>query len=315
MNASSPAARHAPHRLEHRPERRPARQRGMAVIAALVVVAAAAIAAAAILEDQALLVDTLTVERDRTDAKWILRGGLDWSRAILLDDARRNAVTRKNAVWAQPIAGLEIATPDGMRKAYFSGQIEDEQGKYNIRRLAEQGAVQPREVAVLRRLLASLGMQESLAWAVAGRVAGAQGGPGRPRTLPGLRTLDDLAGLEGMSPGAAAALSGYLTVLPQKTPINVNTASAEVLSAGIPGLDLGQARDLAGQRDRGQWFRDGADFYQRMGKAGAANGHPVGVRSEWFKVTGQVVIHDTPVAMQALLHRQGDDPPVIQWLE
>lgn len=296
------------------PERHAGSQRGMAVIAALVVVAAAAITAAAILERQALLVDTLTVERDRTDAQWILRGGLDWSRIILLNDARRNAVTRNSAVWAQPIVGLEISTPDGMRKAYFSGQIEDEQGKYNIWRLAQQGVVRPRELAVLRRLLAALGLQESLAQTVASRVADSQGGPGRRQARPGLRTPGELAGLEGISPDVAATLSGYLTVLPQETPINVNTASAEVLSAGIPGLDLARARDLAGQRDRGQWFNDGADFYQRLGKPGAAHGVPISVRSEWFKVTGQVSIHDTPITMQALLYRQGDEPPAIQWL-
>jgi len=310
MNAPLPTARHA----RPCPTRRPGSQRGMAVIGALVVVAAAAIVAAAILERQALLVDTLTVERDRTDAEWILRGGLDWSRVILLNDARRNAVTRKNAVWAQPIVGLEIATPDGMRTAYFSGQIEDEQGKYNIWRLAEQGVVRPRELAVLRHLLATLGMQASLARAVADRVAESQGGPGHPQAAPGLRTLADLAGLDGMSAEIMATLSGYLTVLPQKTPINVNTASAEVLSAGLPGLELAHARELAGQRDRGQWFNSGDDFFRRLGKPAAPGGHPISVRSEWFRVTGQVSIHDTPVTMQALLHRQGDDPPAIRWL-
>ncbi|MBO9355425.1 general secretion pathway protein GspK [Bordetella petrii] len=309
MTAPLPAL-HSPSR---RPGRAPGAQRGMAVIAALVVVAAAAIAAAAILERQALLVDTLTIERDRTDAQWILRGGLDWSRIILLNDARRNAVTRNSAVWAQPIVGLEVSTADGQRKAYFSGQIEDEQGKYNIWRLADQGVVRPRELAVLRNLLAALGLQESLARTVAIRVADSQGGPGHRQTMPGLRSPGDLAGLEGISPDIAATLSGYLTVLPQKTPINVNTASAEVLSAGIPGLDLARARDLVGQRDRGQWFNDGADFYQRLGEPGTAHGIPISVRSEWFKVTGQVSIHDTPVTMQALLYRQGDEPPVIQW--
>jgi len=308
------ASLHTARRPSPGPGRRPGSQRGMAVIAALVVVAAAAIAAAALLERQALLVDTLTIERDRTDAQWILRGGLDWSRIILLNDARRNAVTRKNAVWAQPIAGLEISTPDGMRKAYFSGQIEDEQGKYNIRRLAEQGVVRPRELAVLRNILAALGMQESLAQAVAGRVADSQGGPGHEQAVPGLRTLGDLAGLEGMSPEIAATLSGYLTVLPQNTAINVNTASAEVLSAGIPGLDLAHARDLASQRDGGQWFNSGDDFFRRLGKPAVPGGHPVSVRSEWFRVTGQVSIHGTPLTMQALLHRRGDDPPAIQWL-
>src|SRR5690606_32438199 len=118
------------------------RQQGMAVIAALVVVAAAAVATAAIVQRQSVLADTLSGERDRVQAKWLLRGALDWARVILLNDARRNAVTLKDAIWAQPIVGLEIRPPGDPRTAYFSGQIEDEQSKYNILRLAVDGHVE-----------------------------------------------------------------------------------------------------------------------------------------------------------------------------
>jgi general secretion pathway protein K len=287
----------------------------MAVIAALVVVAAASVATAAIMERQALLADTLVGERDRTQAKWLLRGGLDWSRIILLNDERRNALTLKGAVWAQPIVGLEVSTPDNKRKAYFSGQIEDEQSKYNIWGLAVKGVVQPKELAALDSLLAGLGIPASLAAAIAQRVADSQAGPHAGQAAPGLRTMGDLLGIAGMSPGIAATLSAYLTVLPQKTTVNVNTASAEVLSARIPGLDIDQARDLAAQRDRGQWFNTRADFFNRLGNPNIAPGNQIGVSSEWFKVTGQVILDDTAVEMQALLHREDSGPPVIRWVK
>lgn len=290
------------------------RQQGMAVIGALVVVAVASVTAAAIVERQSLLAETLSGERDRTQAKWLLRGGLDWARIILHSDARNNSVTLKDAIWAQPISGLEISAPGQTRKAYFSGQIEDEQGKYNLWQLAGQGAVRPAELAILERLLAVLGMPSSLASAMAQRVADSQPGRSSPQA-PGLRIMGDLLGIEGMTLDRAATLSGYVTILPQKTPVNINTASAEVLSAIVPGLDLSRARNMTDQRDRGEWFRNRGDFINRLGDTDLKPTSEIGVNSDWFKVSGEVRLDHAAAGMQALLHRQGDRPPLIRWIE
>ncbi|AEC19680.1 general secretion pathway protein K [Pusillimonas sp. T7-7] len=289
------------------------RQGGMAIIGALVVVAAASIATAAIIERQALLADTLAGERDRVQAKWLLRGGLDWSRVILFNDARRNSVTRKGAIWSQPIVGLEVSTPGQARKAYFSGQIEDEQGKFNIADLAENGMLRPQELAVLETLLAGLNLPISLAEAIARRVAEAQTGHDGAQAAPSLRTLGDLLHIDDMTPEIITILSAYVTILPEQTTINANTASAEVLSASVPGLQLAEARDLVDQRDRGQWFNSRADFFNRLGKPTIKPGNQIGVNSEWFKVTGQVTLGESVAGMQALLHRHGGQPPSISW--
>src|SRR5690606_32049165 len=131
----------------------------------------------------------LSGERDRVQAKWLLRGALDWARVILLNDARRNAVTLKDAIWAQPIVGLEIRPPGDPRTAYFSGQIEDEQSKYNILRLAVDGHVEAREVSALQTLFERLGLSDALAHDIAQRVAASQPDPAAGQSAPGLRTL------------------------------------------------------------------------------------------------------------------------------
>src|SRR3546814_11125723 len=59
------------------------RQRGMAVIAALLVVVAASALTTSIIERQGLLTGILISEGDRSQAIWTLRGGLDWSRVVL----------------------------------------------------------------------------------------------------------------------------------------------------------------------------------------------------------------------------------------
>ncbi|MFA7668032.1 MAG: type II secretion system minor pseudopilin GspK [Burkholderiaceae bacterium] len=287
----------------------------MAIIGALVVVAAASVATANIMERQTLLADTLAGERDRVQAKWLLRSGLDWSRIILWNDARSNAVTLKDAIWAQPIEGLEIRAPGSTRQAYFSGLIEDEQGKYDIGRLAVNGTVTASELASLRQLLASLGLPDWLAPAIAARVASAQTGPQSEATAPGLRTVRDLLSIEGMTLETVTVVSEYLTVLPYKSPLNINTASAEVLSASIPQLDLAQARSLVEQRNRGQWFNSRGDFLNRLSDPKVAVDIQVDVRSEWFKVTGEVMLDHATASMQALLQRQGSTLPAVQWIE
>lgn len=291
------------------------RQEGMAIIAALVVVAAAAVVTAAIMERHALLADTLAGERDRSQARWLLRGGLDWARVILSNDARRNAITVKDAIWGRPIVDLEISPPGDARKAYFSGQIIDEQSKYNIWGLAANGVVLPQEVAVLQRLFEQLNLPASLATDISLRVAAGQPSPATGAVAPGLRTLNGLLALSDMSPDILTTLSAYLTIIPQKTAINVNTASAEVLSASVPGLDLAQARAMTEQRDRGQWFNSSADFFNRLGGRRNLSGDRISVDSEWFKVTGEVTLGRVASRMQALLQRRGDEPPFIRWIE
>src|SRR5690606_16840925 len=69
-------------------------QRGVAIIAALLVVIAAAAMATALIERQGVLAAELTMQRDRAQAGWALRGALDWSRAVLRMDAERSATTR-----------------------------------------------------------------------------------------------------------------------------------------------------------------------------------------------------------------------------
>lgn len=291
------------------------RQKGMAVIGALMVVAAASVATAAIMERQSLMADTLAGERDRVQAKWLLRGGLDWARVILVSDARNNAVTLRDAIWAQPIAGLEIRTPDGNRSAQFSGVIEDEQGKYNLQRLGVNGVVQGKELAALQNLLARLGIPSRLAAPIATRVAASQISQQAEATAPALRSAHDLLGIDGMDLQTVAILSDYVTVLPRHTGINVNTASAEVLSAVIPALSLDQARALTDERTRGQWFNSRGDFVNRLGDAEMVAGITLEVRSDWFKVSGEVVLEHARVGMRALLHRSGDAVPAVRWIE
>ncbi|MCO7638532.1 type II secretion system minor pseudopilin GspK [Pseudomonas sp. S 311-6] len=291
------------------------RQRGMAVISALIVVAAAAIAATAILERQAYLARTLASERDRAQADWLLRGGLDWSRVILRWDARRNAITRPDSAWARPITGLEISEPDDPRTALFSGRAEDEQSKYNLNNLAAQGIIKPDELMSLERLLNYLRVPTHLASSIAQRVADSQPTENRRASAPGLRTINDLRGIDDIDATTVDLLRPYLTVLPATTAINANTASAEVLSAAISGLSLADARALVVQRDRGQWFNNSGDFVNRLPNRELDVGNRITANSNWFRVAGEVSLDNAVVGMEALLNRADRNSPTVVWIK
>ncbi len=290
------------------------RQRGMAVIAALLVVVAASALTTSIIERQGLLADILISEGDRSQAAWTLQGGLDWSRVVLQMDADNSPSTRLDGIWARPVIGLPVGPASAPERVLLSGQIEDEQGKYNLRNLAESARINPKEVLALERLLGWLGVDSSLAIAMAQRVADAQfGQEGGPRAV-GLRGIDDLRVLHGITPQIVDALQPYVTILPAATTVNANTATAEVLGAVVDELGLAGARDLVIQRDKGVWFANRADFANRIPGMKPDVGKRISVNSDWFRVTGEVTLGDTMVGLRALLHRSDNGLSSVRWI-
>ncbi len=290
-------------------------QNGMAVIAALLVVIAAAVVTTRIIEEQGLLARTLASERERAQAEWMLRSGMDWSRAILRFDARTNATTRLDGIWAQPIVNLPVGPSSNPEQALFTGQVEDEQGKLNLRNLAQDGNIQLPALQELARLFQSMRIPPEVADNVALRVAAAQYGPDTEPSAPGLQFVSDLAGVPGMTPQALALAGPFLTVLPSATQVNVNTASAEVLAAVVPGMDIARAREVTLERDRGVWFNNVGDFINRLQLTGDEVSQRLAVQSHWFRVSGEIAGDQTLVAMQGLLHREGQEAaPSVRWI-
>lgn len=290
------------------------REQGMAVVAALVVVVAASVIAASMINFQNVLAHSLMNERAHAQSKFLVRGGVDWARVILHADGKKNAITRLDSAWAQPIIGLEIGTLENKSHAKFSGRIEDEQGKYNLRNLMGDGEVSSLELDTLANLLGSLDIPRGLEHSIVGRIVESHVTERTGRSALGLRSIADLRELEGMTDDTIATLERHLSVLPTPTAVNVNTASAAVLSAISPGLTLSAANELIAERERGLWFKDRADFISRTGSHSGLPSERITVRSDWFLVYGEVVVSDTVTGIRALLHRRGNQLPVIRWM-
>ena len=109
----------------------------------------------------------------------------------------------------------------------------------------------------------------------------------------------------GLSPGTVAALQAHISVLPQATPVNLNTASAEVLSAMLPGLDLASARQAVSQRQRGHWASLNA-AQEALGPSGRLlNDKQHSVQSRYFEVQGRMRIDNVVQQETALVQRDG----------
>jgi general secretion pathway protein K len=109
----------------------------------------------------------------------------------------------------------------------------------------------------------------------------------------------------GLSPGTLTALQAHITLLPEATPVNLNTASPEVLSAVLPGLDLASARQAVTQRQRGHWASLSA-AKEALGPSGRLlDDKQHSVQSRYFEVQGRMRIDNVVQQETALVLREG----------
>jgi len=300
-------------------------QRGAALIVAMLVVALAATAAGFMLQQQDAALRSLEAARDYEQARWVLRGGAQWARAILAQDARTSSTDHAGELWA---TGLP---PTRVEQVTLSGAIRDVQGLYNLNNLVRDGKPSAKDVALLQRLLALVGLRADLAFALLDWIDADSdpqpAGGAEDETYLGLpspyraanRPLTDMAELyrvAGFDADAVARLARVATALPQRTAVNVNAAPPEVLVALVEGLTLAEAMVLARERAT-RPFRDANDFRARLPRAAlrAAPGSlgEYAARSDFFVVIGRAQYGKADVRLEALLQRAGAALPAIVW--
>lgn len=303
---------------------RPARrERGAAIVTALLVVTLAAVVVSSLFWREHVTVRSVENRMALAQARWIERAALDWARVILRADLRTGPVDHLGEPWAVPVmdtrldetvtAGAKL--DEGARTALLAGQIRDAQARFNLSALAgANGAPSEPHVKVLRKLLSVLGRAESGADLIVGRVLQSV-----PRTVDGkvvpaqrvpLTRVADLLDVPGLDPAVVAALEPHAIVLPRPTPVNLNTAAPEVLAAAIEPLDLSSARRFVSRRER--------TFYRTLDQAaGDIDGRPVlnpavlAVGSSFFVVTGVIRYDRVESQTDTLLERMSDRVEVV----
>lgn len=248
-------------------------QRGAALLVALLIAALVSITLTLMLQRQSALAGIEWQLRETAQARRILQGAEDWALLILREDARRSAIDHLGEPWAIPLregrladflkssegAGANIAGLAGSRvqDVWLSGYITDAQSRYNLTRLATSGAALAQERALWLRIAAQAGVPADVARAAATRFTPPLVKENvRDSTPTAHQPPVSLAHLAVEVPAIApwlAALAEVAVILPEATPINLNTASLPLLMALLPGLDETLAERLIALRQKAPW--------------------------------------------------------------
>ena len=274
----------------------PGRQRGVALLIALLVVAIAATAMVYLAWDQTLAIrrseDRIGLDR----AAAVALGAEAWAAQALADNARQHGgEVDLTQPWAQP------QPPQVFGAALVSGRIEDLQGRFNLNTLV--AGAQPVAVAVqrYRALLASQQLPADLVapvidWidpdSMASGSAGAEDDtylglapPYRAANQPFV-SASSLRLVSGYTPAVYARIAPWVTALPGATAINVNTAPLPLLVA--LGLSPEQAQAVIALRAK-QPFTTLQQFLASPPLQGAAlDPALLGVDSQYFLVRIEV---------------------------
>ena len=303
-------------------------QRGAALLAAMLTVALVATFAAGALWQQWKSIEVEGAERQRTQARWLLTGALDWARVILREDARAGDASAPTdhlaEPWAVPLQEARLssflaALPDGTgntvddeklaQQVLLSGAVSDLQGRLNVTNLLQGEQLDAKTVIAFERLFNALGIPPAQLSLLTQGLLAAQRQNSNSPMMP--RRVGQLSWM-GLSPQALQTLSPHITVLPNRTPVNLNTASVQVLYASVPGIGLSDAQRLVQQRERLHWASVDA-FQKALGRPISLN-DTHSVSTQYFEVLGRLRMPQTTLQERSLVQRDGQDLKVI-WRE
>ncbi|WP_374586212.1 type II secretion system minor pseudopilin GspK [Pseudoduganella sp.] len=321
--------------------RHPVRQRGVAVVTALLLTTLAVSIVASLFWQQQVQVRSMENQRLHFQTRWILRGGLDLVRLILRQDMMDNRmVTRADGIWATPLAETRLDQFVERERiqgesfdASISGQTYDAQSRYNLANLAivgGAGGINRAQLAVFTRLLQNLQLNPALAQVVATQVARSEGagllapsGPPPANVLPvqagngqPMKMLrpEDLLSVSGFDQKAIEKLRDFVVVLPQPTAINVNTAAAELLGALGPGMVTAEGQALVAARKRTPYMNKQA-FDAQLASLGKTIQPDIeyDTRSDYFLVLSRVKLDRAELMSWSLVYRTQNNTQVV-WI-
>lgn len=297
-------------------------QQGAALLMAMLTVTLVSVLAASALWLQWRGVEVQAAERARTQQAWVLIGALDWARLILREDARSGPVDHLSEPWALPLQESRLSSflavdkdnTENSDEVYLSGQMTDLQARLNVTNLLLDGKLSEPAMRSFTRLFTLLHLPPAQLQMLADKLRASHDlDNAQPWMVLAPQRLDQLTWL-GLPDQTLNALRPHITLLPQATTINLNTASAEVIQAVIPGIDFAQAQGIVNLRSSAH-FRDLTDALNRMGvKLDPIDIGQLSVSSRHFEIQGRLRLGAMTVRERSVVERRGTDVMVL-WRE
>lgn len=297
------------------------KQRGVALITALLVVALAVIAATDMLSRQQLDIRRTATVLNSEQAVLYALGAEAWAAQVLRRDLRNNRHDHRNEVWA-----LQLP-PTLVEGGEIGGYLEDLQGRFNLNNLLDkEGQPSAPDREIFARLLDSLELPRSLAQAAIDWIDadiypqipdGAEDNEYLGRDIPyraanrPFVSADEIRLLPGMDGDALQQLRPHITALPQRTAMNINTCTPLLLQAVFKEISAAQAETLlADPPDEG--YKSLGEFLQQEALAGLQPPSGVlGVSSRYFVLRAQVEIDGSYALLSSVLYRGDNEIQVV----
>jgi general secretion pathway protein K len=285
------------------------KQRGVALITAILIVALIAIVAASLGLGQQIWLRQAQNVSDRAQAEALRRGALDFASILLIRDAAQGNTDNLNEIWAQKLPPL----PSDV--GVVSVSITDAQSRFNLNSLLRNGAPSASDIGVFQRLLQAQGLDPGLSeavrdWIDSDSVTSPGGAedteylalphPYRAANQP-LQSVDELRLVRGFTAEAVEKLRPYVVALPEATPININTAPAGVLAALSPNLSDAAVKQFV-QLRQAQPLTDTGQL-QTLLPSGTSAPANISVSTNYFLVTIEVHVGRLTRRSEALIHR------------
>lgn len=280
---------------------RPDKQKGVALITAVLVVALVTVLAINMISRQQIDIRR-TGNILNTETAYIYALGVEsWGIGILLRDRDNNKVDALGEDWAMIIPPIDV---DG---GQVVGRIEDMQSRFNLNNLLKTDEAGNEELSevdykIFQRLLNALELDSTLADKVVDWIDknsdvykdGAEdydylgADPAYRTANTKMVSASELRLISGIDAETYKMLVLFVTALPKRTTININTALAPVIQALGDGIEQADADNFIDSRSE-DGYSNINDFKNDIGASNidAQTTQRLSVNSEYFILSGE----------------------------
>ena len=303
----------------------PRQQRGVALMIVILVFALVSILAVGMYNRQSLFVKTSGNTLIQAQAYQYALGAEIYGRRLLKDDWDNDQKDKKFVDDLDMVASSILLPVD---EGVLEAQFNDQHGKLNINDLVNlDGSVNVLMTERFKRLINRLALETVKVEIIQDWIdenqeptnfEGAEDGdylglerPYRTASQPFYDTSELLL-LQGIDRKEFEKLLPHISVLPQGlAPININTASEEVLQAVVEDLSDDEANDLTSKRETTPWESVAEFKSEPVLKGKKLDEAYLSVNSSFFELAARITLADRKVRLRSLIYRKPEDGEMI----
>jgi general secretion pathway protein K len=285
------------------------RQRGVALLVALLVVALASVLIAGLLDRGELAYARTRNQLLDAQAQDYAQGLEVYAARVLQQAAASGGSDSSSSPWAVPLPPTPV--PNGM----IAATMRDQNGCFNLNNLVDgAGAPNAPWPDKFRKLLTALQLDPALSDAVAAWQSSAPGSddpyylaqavPSRPAKRSFIH-VSELRLVKGVNGEIYAALAPHVCALPAGTTINVNTATIPVLMT-ISGVTTEQIARRIWQDGHANYPELGGEALKAVAPSltSAPEAKCYDVHSRYFQARGDITLDGLPFTFFSLIERR-----------